>query len=264
MRALDQTNPMLLRPSQFAVIGAIVPIGLGLSSLALVHVASPGTSFYQSPPAIMIAAVLIATCALALTSLLCKWDWQTKYFGIISLYIASIALLGLVPCLCIILYGHSPMPLRIAVFLIYVCGHYAWCRQFIRHYRSIMRDKVLRDQIYEEEAEAIYYRQRADRRALEVREQDQVPNSRFFACALVLALLMALNANAITRLTGLPFIHSFLTVFAFPISLMGLGLATRGWLIYYHYPMLIRRETGKPVYVDLAGHLSPRVLRGNR
>jgi hypothetical protein len=43
-----------------------------------------------------------------------------------------------------------------------------------------------------------------------------------------------------------------LAIFATPLNLMFLGLSTKGWLVFYFYPSKIKRETNKPVYVDIS------------
>jgi hypothetical protein len=51
---------------------------------------------------------------------------------------------------------------------------------------------------------------------------------------------------------GISFAHIFLAVFATPLNLLFLGLGTKSWLAFYFYPMKIKKETNKPVFVDIS------------
>lgn len=73
-----------------------------------------------------------------------------------------------------------------------------------------------------------------------------------FVLFMALAFLMAPFASSLAHFVGIPFIHIFLTVAGLPITLMCLGLAVRGYLIFYYYPWMLKRTTGKEVYVLMA------------
>jgi hypothetical protein len=53
---------------------------------------------------------------------------------------------------------------------------------------------------------------------------------------------------------AMPFTHIFLAILALPLNLIFLGASTKMWLVYYFYPMKIKKEKNKPVYVDISSH----------
>jgi hypothetical protein len=68
--------------------------------------------------------------------------------------------------------------------------------------------------------------------------------------------------DTVSAIVGLPFTHIFLMISTLPISLMSVGFAARGWLVFYHYPNQIKKDTGKRVYVDMSGR--PNFLKPRR
>jgi hypothetical protein len=222
--------------------------------LVLIEGAAPDRPFQQSPFQMTIATLPAIACLITLIAWLRNWDWRARYFGTYSLYVGSVALVGIVPCLCIVLYATLPLVIRSALLVGYLVIHILWCLRFVVYYRRIVSDDSLRSYLYHEEHDAVYYLQRGDKFLFEKRNKLlQAPQDRYFALAGALAILMVFGMNEVRQTTGLPFVFSFLTVVGFPVSLMCSGLAVRGWLIFYLYPAQIRRTTGKQVYVDLTG-----------
>jgi len=78
-----------------------------------------------------------------------------------------------------------------------------------------------------------------------------MPSDLFVMICFSLSLVLVIFMGFIRAATGLPFIYTFMAVSGLPISLMCLGLATRGWLLFYFYPWKIRSVAGKSVYVDM-------------
>jgi hypothetical protein len=123
----------------------------------------------------------------------------------------------------------------------------------VKIYRDIYHDKFLFHYIYTEEPAAIYYLQQADKKVIDkIFKFHQFPSSKFCGLSLLAAFALTPFATSLSKFAGLPFIHIFLAVGATPLNLMFLGLSTKMWLIYYFYPMKIRKETKKPVYVDMS------------
>jgi uncharacterized membrane protein YesL len=128
-----------------------------------------------------------------------------------------------------------------------------WCLRFVNIYKIIYREKNLFGSIYTEESSAVYYSQQADKKIIEkIFKFEQFPPSKYFVLSGFLAFSLTPFATSLSQLIGLPFIHIFLAVFATPLNMMFLGLTTRGWLVFYFYPMKIKREINKPVYVDMS------------
>jgi hypothetical protein len=186
-----------------------------------------------------------------------RWDWEAKYFGAGLLPFASGSVLGVYPVLCIALYSSLTLPVCIALILTQGILITHWCNRFVKIYRNIYNDKTLFNYIYTEESTAVYYLQQADKKVIDkLFKFQQFPSSRFCIISLFFAFALIPFAGSLSRLTGIPFIHIFLAIGATPLNLMFLGLSTRMWLVFYFYPMKIRKETNKPVYVDMSSQPS--------
>lgn len=162
-------------------------------------------------------------------------------------------LVGIVPWLGIVFFSSLPIWIRLLLLVSYSASIVFWCRRFVVYYRRVFFDGNLRSVLYEENDDAIYYLQQGDKTLFEKKlKLDQVPPDLIFVLFMGIAFLMPPFASTLTRLVGIPFIHIFLTVAGLPITLMCLGLAVRGYLIFYYYPWQLKRTTGKEVYVLMA------------
>jgi hypothetical protein len=242
----------MAKPARFASIVALLPLIFSTCSLALANGAAPAIPFRENPILLFLSTLIAAACAMLWVPRVFKWNWETKYFGASLFHIGSIALLCVVPCLCLVLYSRLPITARISVLLIYLGIHVGWCRRFVVFYRKVDADTNLRGGLYQEEYDAVYYMQRADKQLLEHKFKE-LPKDGYFALFLALSFLLVPIMDAVSAIVGLPFVHIFLLIGMLPVSLMGFGFATRGWLVFYCYPMQIRKATGKRVYVDMTG-----------
>lgn len=254
MRDLDSTNPSMARPDRFASLTAILPVVFSAFSFPLAEEAAPGVPFLENPILLFLGAILIIGSSQLCTPRIFRWNWEAKYFGVTLFHIGSIVLMCLVPLLCVVAYSSLPIGVRLGLFSIYMGLHIAWCRRFIIFYRKIANDNNLRKFLYQEDADAIYYMQRGDKHLLETQYKfRQLPKERYFVLFLLLAFALIPIMSTVRAVVGLPFTHVFLLVGTLPISLMGVGFATRGWLVFYVYPRQMRKVTGKRIYVDMAG-----------
>lgn len=252
MRNLDETNPVFLRPSKFAGFSAFTLGVLTLLSIPLAYGAAPNVRLVDNPIVLMVSAIFFISVVLALVSAIFRWGWKAYYYGVSLLCLGSISFLALVPLLAMLLYGGPPHSVKIIIVIFYGVSHFIWCRRFVRLYRRIFGDKVLRPLIYDEEAEATYYMRKGDDFILDKHYKfSQIPQNRYFVLFIAVALLMMPVMDTICAFMGMPFVHIFLLIAMLPVSWMSIGLAVRAYLIFYLYPFRIRRATGKEVYVDL-------------
>jgi hypothetical protein len=147
------------------------------------------------------------------------------------------------------------MVVRFSAFVVLIGIHVAWARRFMSLYHRISEDPKQLAMLYEEDPDAVYYMQRSDKYLLDKRHKfRQVPRNRYFAFCLLLALLIA-PWPVVRATVGLSFMHMFGLIGALPVSLMGIGFATRALVVFYLYPSRIAKRTGKRVYVDMSGPL---------
>jgi hypothetical protein len=252
MRNLDKENPSFASPQSLGVISALLPIMIGGMCSLLASIATPRVSLLDNP--ISVFCICLSCIALlgALMPKIFKWGWRSEYFGFPTFYVASLSLFGIIPWLCILVYGGIPLGARIALLCSYAIPTFWWCRRFVHFYRGVFSDKPLRDFIYLEEFDAVYYSQQNDKFLLErKRGLRQFPSNLAFLIPLALGFCLTPFSRSVYNFTGISFTLTFLTIIGLPITVMILGLTTRCLLIYYFYPWKIKRQTGKDVYVDM-------------
>ena len=167
MRNLDAINPGFMRPSKFASVSACTLFVLVLLSLPLAYVAAPKIPLGENPIIISICTILAASSIFAIISAFFKWGWKTKYYGVSLISLASISFIAIVPCLAVVFYGNGSYWVKASILFSYGSSHFFWCRKFVIVYKKIFYDINLRNVIFEEEADAVYYMRRGDQFLLE-------------------------------------------------------------------------------------------------
>lgn len=253
MRNLDAINPSIAKPKSLGSIGALVPLILSASCVTLADGAAPHIPFNQNPLSIFCLGVVILSLLFLFIPRIFNWGWQAKYFGIPLFYVGSLALVGWIPILCIVLYGKLPLWFTLAYLGINIGLTYWWCNRFIIIFKNIYDDPKLHNCLYVEEQDAVYYMQKGDVWLLEKKFKfSQFPSNIFLISAMIIAFLLVPFMGVLTQLIGVPFTHIFLAVALVPINLFALGFTTKSILGFYYYPWKIKRQTGKDVYVDMA------------
>lgn len=245
MRDLDRANLELFRPSRLAANGAFLPLLFGVMSLLLVDGASMDTPVMANPLSLLCIAVCALSALLMVVPRVFDWGWDAKYFGVSAMYIASTASLGGISWLCFLFFGLPPLPVRVLLFLVYIAVLIAWCFRTVSFYRKAQ------GRLYREDGDAVYYMWESDRRLVKMKRFAISPNGWSYVISVGLAFAVLAVIRPATELTGLPFTHVFLGIATLPADMLTLGMATKGFLLFYYYPGRIFRKTGKKVYVDM-------------
>jgi hypothetical protein len=241
-----------MRPSRFSQIGALGAFLLNLVSIPFAYGPAPDVPLGRNPIVLGLFAMLFISTGLLIIPKIFKWDWRAKYFGSSAICMLSFSFFTIIPGMALCLYGNAPLAIDLIVAGGYIFAHFFWCKKFHTIYNHVYENEELRKVVYQEELDAVYYSRRGDKYLLDkFYEFSQVPSDRIFVLFIFLACLLIPVMGQAIELAGVPFPHVFLTVAAFPVSLMFSGLAVRSYLIFYRYPARIKRETGKEVYVDL-------------
>jgi hypothetical protein len=249
---LDKVNPKFARPNTFCANTAFLPFALSTCSMFLAVGAAPHVEVFRNPLFLVCFVICILSVFLFIIPRIFKWDWKAEYFGVSVIYLGSVALLGAIPWGSILLYSKLPIVLRVVGFLLYLFILIGWAWRFVVVYRSISGNAINRQRIYVESDALIYYRQKTDVRILEKEMRfRQFPNALFVIIFMFGAVLTIPNATYLKSIVGLPFTHLFLAIAAIPTDMMAIGLVTRGFIVYYVYPRMIFKESGKRVFVDL-------------
>jgi hypothetical protein len=252
LRDLDSINPQMARPASLITTAAIVPIGFSLIGATLGCSAAPSVPFTSNPICLFNIFIFGTTIWMICLSKWNNWGWNVKYFGASLLHLASVTLIFLVPCFCLLIYSTASLVLRCFIFFSCMAVHVIWCLRFQEIYRKIYDNINTVNTLYQEENDAIYYIQKYDKYLLDKKHTfKQFPDNWSFLSSILLSLSLVAFVEPLKNTLGLPFIHIFFLMTTLPISLMAAGLATRSWLIFYYYPMKIRKRTSKQVYVDM-------------
>ena len=257
MRDLDAVNHAIVRPDTFAAYGFVLPLfSAGFAWVLAWHV-SPHLATFSG---------WLAVCSLVSLPIprLLRWDWRTYHFGVGFLQFGSLALIHLIPLLSVTLFGRLPPTFAGMFFLVEIAFIVWWCRRFFVFYRRVFADPKLWKLVYVEEADVIYYLQNVDSWLMQEKFQfRQTPTLYMSAIPVTIALLTIPFIDPLTGFVGVPFFHVFLAVAGVPISLLCLGLAVRGFLIFYYFPWKLKRVTGKNVYVDMATGPDEAAIQNN-
>jgi hypothetical protein len=253
LRDLDATNAAAKSTGFLFAISLILPIFFCSGAWALAVNAAPGLPLRENYlEALSLGIMLLEVIALPIPYIF-RWNWEAKYFGAPSASLAISSIVGIYPFLCILLYSSLPLLARLTIVILEAIIITRWCSRFVKIYKSVYADKTLFNFIYEEESTAIYYLQQGDKKVMEeILKFNPFPSGKYFTFSLLFGFSLVPFSSSISQLIGIPFFHVFFGVVALPMTEMFLGMATKGWLVYYFYPMKISRETKKPVYVDMS------------
>jgi hypothetical protein len=211
-----------------------------------------GTAFSKNPLGLCCLAICGVSFLLVFVPRIFRWDWRARYFGIGTLYLGGVALVGLIPWLCVVLYSTLSVWIRLSLLVGYTLPIIWWCRRIVLFYRHIFATDSLRNILYVEEDDAVYFLQRSDKWLIQKKFKfREIPSDRYFVIAMGLAFLSVPFMTPLTRLVGLPFPHIFLVIAGLPLILFSLAFSVHGYLVFYYWPRKIKAKTGKEVYVDM-------------
>lgn len=253
MKNLDALNPSFARPNAFISTGSLLPLLTSLVGVGFAAGAAPDLAVLHNPVVLFCLAICIASCAMLIIPRVMRWDWRAGYFGFSLLYILSISLIGGIPWLCLLVFSSAALWLRSLLFALHALTLLWWASRYVAVYAKVFASDELRPNVYLEEDDCIYYLQKGDRMVLDkVFKFKEFPPTLFIVATLAAACASMLYAGDLVAFFGLPYAHIFLAIFAVSVNMIGVGFAARGWLVFYKYPRLLRRQTGKQVYVDMA------------
>jgi hypothetical protein len=140
-----------------------------------------------------------------------------------------------------------------------------WGGRHVAVYRKVFASDRLRQSVYVEDEDCIYYLQKGDRMVLDKEcKFKELPPTLFILATLAAAGASMLFAGDLVAFFGLPYAHIFLALFGVSVDMIGVGLAVRGWLVFYKYPRMLRRQTGKRVYVDMVSKPASQITTKQR
>lgn len=252
MRPLHETNPDDLHPRRSGAIAAFLVLSLGTCALVLANGAAPELPWTHNPAAWLSLFYMASSLPLLILPRLLRWEWEMRYFALGWFGFSAIGLLAIVPLYAAFFHSSTTALLKAVLLLIYAGCNFWWCRRFVRFYSHIWQQPDLRRKLYHEDDVAAYYSQRGDEFLYQKKPKfKQLPDGLWLIVPTALALITVPFYATLRAKTGLPFTHIFLLISGLPMSMMATGVVARCWLICFHYPAQIRKQTGKLTYVDI-------------
>lgn len=251
MRDFEKINLEAAFPPNLLLFGLILPpVFLGMGT-AFIEGITPTIPFLQNYLSQFLFYGLILLSIFGIVPKLFKLGWRTICGAIGMLQLSTVAFMHWVPLLSLVFFSRVPHGIGLPFLLLNIGVTWWWCRRFVRFYRFIYQTPELWQCLYEEEDDAVYYMQKGDVALFEKKiKLAQLPPNWAFVLIGAMIIPITILLPVLTRWTGLPFTHIFLSI-CLPLSLMIAGVTTRGYLIYFYYPWLIKRKTGKNVYIDM-------------
>lgn len=251
MKNLDLLNPPFARPSNLCSIGAVIPLILSLTAIALTSGASKSSPVLENPLSVVFIFTSIFSLLLIFTPRIFMWNWSAKYFFVSSFEMGCIAMLGGVPWLCFLFYSSIHWLYRVLLFTSYLLIITLHSRKFAAMYKDLKNSQNLLSQVYSTEGNETFYLQRGDVNLIEKKYKLSLfPSAAYFGIFTLLALSTIPAAAEISEFIGLPYPHIFLGIFSIPIDMMALAFVIRGWFVFHHLPKYIKK-TSSTVYVDM-------------
>lgn len=251
MKNLDLLNPAFARPSSLCSFGAVIPLILSLSSIALSSSALKNTASLNNPLSLVLIFIAIVSFLMIFWPRIFKWNWSAKYFLVSSFEMGCVGMLGGVPWLCLLFYSTIFLPYRIALFLSYLLIISIHSRRIAAMYRDLRSHNDLLSKIYQTENNVTYYLQKNDVNLIEKKYKLSLfPKGIYFIVFPLLAFCTIPLSNEISDMIGLPYPHIFLGIFSIPIDMMALAFIARGLFVFHHLPKYLKK-TSSTVYVDM-------------
>ena len=230
LKDLDRLNPSFARANGFISTTAFLPMLLSCMGMALASGAAEAVTVYSNP-------IWIGCFFIFFLSVIRSRERSPYGSGSMAMYIA----LQQIVTSC---SNNTVSPIRVI--------NYILVRKIYWVVQKIFKRKKLLNKMYEPDGNNIYYLQRSDKRIINgIASVNHFPSAFIIVTAIVVGLLFLLYAREISVIVGLPFTHILLAIIVVPIDMMAAGFMVRGWLIYFYYPRIIRRQSGRVVLVDL-------------
>jgi hypothetical protein len=245
-------NPAFAKPKSLCSIAALLPVLFSLCALAFVSGATPDVKALDNPVAIFFMFLAALSSTLFVLPRALNWGWSTTYFFVGTLQLGSMALMGGIPWLCLLLYSRFAFPNRIILFAAYLLLIFLPLRKIIKMYALMERDKRLFDYVYQDSGGQTYFLQQNDTYLLEKKYKISLfPSGAHFVIFGLLGFSTVLFASPLSKFVGLPYPHIFIGILAIPIDIMAISFVIRGWFVFYHLPRILKID-GSTVYVDMA------------
>ena len=238
-------------PVIFVVIALLID-GMGMFLAADVA----GDRPTLSNPLVLFGIVHAAIClCLAVSLLSSRWQWRVEQQGLVVL-VPSVGFgyLFLSSYLSLMLYSSASWLVGLIMLLALVLYHGLWAWRVVTWYGTAWVDESLRASIYRECDDHIFYTRLGE---LGIRDKLGV---KFFPSnvTMVGGLLVSLGSyffrHDLTQYFGAQWVPIAFAIGGFTMSIFATTLVTMSVLLYFVYPRILKRQTGKSVFIDL---LSP-------
>lgn len=235
-------------PVIFVVIALLID-GMGVFLAANVA----GDRPTLSNPLVLFGIVHAAIClCLAVSLLSSRWQWRVEQQGLVVL-VPSVGFgyLFLSSYLSLMLYSSASWLVGLIMLLALVLYHGLWAWRVVTWYGTAWVDESLRASIYRECDDHIFYTRLGE---LGIRDKLGVkffPSNATMVGGLLVSLGSYFFRHDLTQYFGAQWVPIAFAIGGFIMSIFATTLVTMSVLLYFVYPRILKRQTGKPVFIDL-------------
>ena len=182
------------------------------------------------------------------------WSWRAAHMGFASLSYLALGYLLLSSYIGLALYSSAPVWVRATMLLALIAYHGWWVLRIVMRYRCAWHTAKFRRLIYVEQEDCITFRRSGEQ---EVRRRLGIkffPGNLTIVATLLVSLGSYLFRRELTEYFGAQWVPIAFAIGGFTMSVFTTTLVTMSVLLYFVYPGILKRQTGKSVFIDL---LSP-------
>ena len=224
--------------------------GLGVF---MAHDAAMEKVLFWSNPVVLFGIGLSFYCNLiGLAMFFGKWRWKALQMGVIGVCgIAFYYSLSVASLTSTLLYGNAPLETTLLVAALSLIWNGYWAYLTIQGCRAIWADELLRQRVWVNYRDAVVYRQFGAKAGIEQLGIKIHPNNLTMIFAIFLIAPFAYWRQELSALFGVSFVHVLLALFGQLVMVLGLIVTVLSFMLMIYYPLRIKRETGKPVLLDM-------------
>lgn len=236
---------------------AFLPILCGIlfggMGVFMAHDAAMEKVLFWSNPAVLFGIGLSFYCNLiGLVMFFGNWRWTALQMGVIGVCgIAFYYSFSVASLTSTLLYGNAPFETTLLVASLSLTWNGYWAYLTIQGCRAIWADKLLRQRVWVSYRDAVVYRQFGAKAGIEQLEIKIHPNSPIMIFAVFLIAPLTYWRHELSALFGVSFVHVLLALFGQLVMVLGLIVTILSFMLMIYYPLKIKRQTGKPVLLDM-------------
>lgn len=245
-------NPSWLRSRNLAFMPLLLGLVVDGAGVVMFDEMSSGVDFFQNP-VVWFGLVHAAYCiVLSIGMFATDWKWTSSQFGFFSLSLLSMAYVSVGGYLVIALYSAASGLLKACLLLALLLVYAWWVGKILTGMAVLYGSARWLGQVFVEEPEYMRFLQR---REIDIRGRvpglGLQPAGYAVLAGGAVSLLIVIFRERATGYFGVELVPLVVAPLGFSLGLMFVAMIAVSVLLYFVIPSLVRRKTGKTVYVDV-------------